>query len=166
MVEKQQVIKEEVESSGLFDFQSFYKFAHNWLKTKEYGVNEDKYEEKLSGNKRDLKVEWLASKNLNDYFRYENKIKIKVSGMTDVEAEIDGKKTKTNQGKITLEIIGFLVKDRKNKWEESPLWRFARDTYNKYVIPQKIEQVSKELMTDVIDSKDEMKTFLELVGKR
>ena len=166
MVEKKEIAKEKAESSGLFDFQAFYSFAHSWLKEKSYGVNEDKYSEKLSGNKRDVIVEWTASKDINDYFRFEEKIKMEVLGLTDVEAEIDGEKKKMNQGKISLEIKGIVIRDRKNKWEKSSFLRFVREIYDKHVIPSKIDEMNKTLIRDVIEFKEEMKSFLELVGRR
>ena len=46
MAEKEKTIKEKVESTGLFDFPGFYKYANSWFKDNEYGVNEEKYIEK------------------------------------------------------------------------------------------------------------------------
>ena len=97
MAEKDLVLKEKVEHSGLFAFPGLYSYVHSWLKDENYGINEDKYSEKVSGNKRDLLIEWKASKRLSDYFKIEIAVKYEISEMTEVEAEIDGEKKKMNK---------------------------------------------------------------------
>ncbi len=138
MAEKEQVVKEKVEHNGLLDFSSLYSFAHSWLKEENFGVDEEKYAEKTSGNSRDIDIEWKAMKDFSDYFIFEYKIKFEVKNLIDVEVEIDGKKKTMNKGKITIEITGVLVKDKDSKWDSSPFSRFSRDVYNKYL---------RELMT-------------------
>lgn len=167
MSEKEQVIREKVLHGGIFDFKGFYSFAHDWLKEeREFGVVEEKYNEKVSGNARDIKIEWLASKLLSDYFRIELKIKFDIGEMTDVEVEIDGERKKMNKGKVEVEIRGTLVKDPDSKWDKSPFSRFMRDTYNKYVIPGRIYDVENRIKTEVINFKEELKAFMELSARR
>jgi len=117
MTDKDAVLKEKVEHSGLFDFAGFYSFAHSWFKEQKYGVNEKKYSEKVKGNARDLRIEWAATKAISDYFKIELDITFEVWGMTEVEVEIDGEKKKMNKGTIGAEIKGTLVKDYDSKWE-------------------------------------------------
>src|SRR3989344_6268907 len=134
MPEKDLIIKEKVEHTGLFDFPAFYSYAHSWFVNEDYGVTEEKYSEKVSGNKRDLLIEWKASKKLSDYFKFEISVKYEISEMSEVEAEIDGKTKKMNKGKVSAEIKGLLVKDHESKWETSAFSKFMRDFYNRYII--------------------------------
>ncbi len=167
MSEKEQVIREKMQHQGIFDFKGFYSFAHDWLKEeRKFGVVEEKYNEKVSGNSRDLKIEWLASKILSDYFKIELKIKFEISEMTDVEVEIDSERKKMNKGKVEVEIRGTLVKDPDSKWDKWPVARFMRDVYNKYVIPGRIDDVEIRIKREVINFKDELKAFMELSGRR
>ncbi len=166
MAEKDLILKEKVEHSGLLDFSALYSFMHSWLKNEQYGVNEDRYSEKVSGNKRDLRIEWKATKDVSDYFRFEQKIEFEISNLTDVEAEIDGEKKKMNKGKVEIKISGNLVKDKDSKWETSPFNRFMRDLYNKYIIPSRVRAFENELSDDVRRLKEEIKAFLELTARR
>lgn len=166
MAEKEEVIKEKVEHSGIFNFSEFYSFAHRWLKEEDYGVAEEKYTEKVSGNARDIYFEWKASKQLSDYFKIEIKMKFDISDLVDVEVEIDGKKKKMHKGKVGLEIKGTLVRDPDSKWDTSPFYRFLRDVYNKYLVPKRVENISMKVQSDVKDFKEELKAFLELLGRR
>jgi hypothetical protein len=166
MSDKEELIKEKLEFSGLFDFKAFYKFAYSWLDDESYGVIEKKYSEKVSGNARDVSIEWSISKEISDYFKIIMILEYEVSELVDVEVEIDKKKKKMNRGKILLEIKAALVKDPESKWETSPLLRLMRDFYNKYVIPGRLEAMRDKVIDDVKDFKEELKSFLELTGKR
>ncbi len=167
MVEKDQIIKEKLDHSGLFNFAELYTFMHSWLKNSLYGVNEEKYGEKVSGTTRDISFEWKAVKKVSDYFKIENSIKVDVVGLSEVEVEIDGKKKKMNKGKITIEVKGVLVKDPKNTWDETiPVYKFMREIYDKYIIPQRIDSMNDKVEGDVRAFKDEVKAYLELTGKR
>lgn len=167
MVEKDQVIKEKLDHSGLFNFAELYTFMHSWFKNNLYGVNEERYTEKVSGATRDIAFEWKATKKISDYFRIEDGVKVDVMGLSDVEVEIDGKKKKMNKGKITVEIKGIMLKDPKNTWDETvPVYKFMREVYDKYIIPQRIEAMTDKIESDVRAFKDEVKAYLELTGKR
>jgi len=163
MAEKDRVVKEELKHKGIFDFAALYSFSHSWWK-EEYGINESKYTERVSGNKRDIRIEWIATKDISDYFKFEHKIEFIISGLTDVEVEIDGEKKKMNQGEIEIKITAILVKDKDSKWDTSPFNRFMRDVYNKYVIPSRIEDIKIQLSDDAREFKDEIKAFLELTA--
>ena len=166
MAEKDLIIKEKVESSGIFEFSALYSFAHSWLKEEGYGVDEEKYSEKIKGAKKDIDIEWKAAKNVSDYFRFENKIKFEIRDLEEVEVEIGGKKKKTNNGKVTVEVTATLIKDRDSKWDTSPFSRFMRDVYNKYVISTRVSDYSQKVASEVRSFKEEIKSFLELSGKR
>lgn len=167
MVEKDLIIKEKLDHSGLFNFSELYSYMHSWFKNNLYGVNEEKYSEKVSGASRDISFEWKAAKKISDYFRIEDMIKVDVVGLTEVEVEIDGKKKRMNKGKITMEIKGILLKDPKNTWDETvPVYKFLREAYDKYIIPQRINSVVERVEVEARAFKDEVKAYLELTGKR
>lgn len=167
MADKDLIIKEKVEGTGIFDFAGLYKFAYSWLREQEgYGVVEEKYAEKVSGNARDLDIEWRSNKGFSDYFRIEIFMRWEVRGMTEVEVEVNGVKKKMNKGRVFCEFKGTLIRDPESKWETSPWYMFLRNTYNKYVIPSKIDDMRVKTVNEVRTLKDEMKAFLDLTGKR
>lgn len=166
MADKREIIKEKLDHSGIFNFSDFYSYAFSWLKELKYIITEDKYNETLDGNKRNIYLEWTAIKDLSDYFKIELKLKFNVRGLTDVEIEIDDEKKKSNKGSISVELKGTLIKDPEGKWEKTPSWRFLRDFYNKYIIPSRINDMEGMVAGNIINLKDDMKAFLELSGKR
>jgi len=166
MTDKDVVIKEKVEHSGLFDFGGFYSFAHSWFKEEKYGVDEVKYSEKAEGDKRSIDIQWRVTRTLSDYFKIEHKVVFEIKDLVEVEVEIDGNKKKMNKGRVKVEITGALVKDPDSKWDKSPFSRFMRDVYNKYVIPSRVNDMRFKVSGDVQNFKEELKAFLELVGRR
>lgn len=166
MSEKEEVVKEKIASSGIFDFSTVYSFMHSWLKERQHGVNEEKYSEKISGNLRDIDIEWKVKKKLSDYFNAEYKIEFKVSGLTEVEVEIDGERKNMNKGKIEIKIGGKLVKDPDGKWETSPFSRFMRDIYNKYIIPTRVDSMEDQVANTARNLKEEVKALLEMLARR
>ena len=166
MAEKELVIKEKLEHSGIFDFKGFYSFAHAWFKDELYGVVEKTYSEKVSGNARDIEFEWTVTKKLSDYFKTEMKVEAKIKELTDVEVEIDGQKKRMNKGKVSFEIDAALMIDPESKWDVNPFYRFLRDIYSKYVIPKRVDNMKNVIFKDVTTCKEEIKAFLELSGRR
>jgi len=166
MADRDLVIKEKVEHTGLFSFKDFYAFAHNWFKEERYGVDEEKYVEKVKGNKRDINIEWKVTKEVSDYFKIEYRVKFKIIGLTEVEVEIDGEKKQMNQGNVEVEIKGALIRDPQSKYDTSAFNRFIREIYNKYIIPSRIDQNKDLIKDDTVKFKDELKAFLELSGRR
>ncbi|MBS3089692.1 hypothetical protein J4461_02300 [Candidatus Pacearchaeota archaeon] len=167
MAEKEVLIKEKIEHEGIFNFKDFYKYSYQWFKDEQYGgLVEEKYQEKVTPAGREILVEWKLGKKLSDYFKIEISIKIEVFGLQDVEAEIDGKKKKTNKGNLRMEIKGMITKDPNSNWESPPLYKFLREIYDKYVIPGRIDGVEDIVTSDVKDFKEALKAFLELQGRR
>lgn len=166
MSEKDEIIKEKLEYGGLFKFSELYEQAHTWFNEEGYGVVEDKYAEKISGNSKEIDVEWKCTKQISDYFKIDSKVKFEIKNLVDVEVEVDGKKKKMQQGKVKIELKGNLIKDVASEWDKSPSWRFMRDVYNKYIVPQRIDSMEDKVKGDIKDFKDEMKEYLDLSGKR
>jgi len=120
MAEKDTIFSSSIKSSGIFSFQDFYNFCYDWL-TEESGlsISENKYAEKLSGDSKNIDIEWVGTKVVTDYFRFEIKVKFNVGGLTQVEINKNGAKIKTNKGSIKVQVQGVLVKDSHGKFESS-----------------------------------------------
>jgi D-hexose-6-phosphate mutarotase len=166
MSEKDIIVKEQLKYSGFGDFKAIYNYAHDWLKNEEFSISEDKYQEKIKGDAKEIEIVWKISRKLTDYFKIEGDVKIKIDGMKDVEVQIDGKKKKMNEFQtFTMDVKGTLVKDYQNKWA-SPSSKFFKELYDKYIIPNRTEKMEAKVEETIQKFKDEIKAILELTGKR
>ena len=65
MPEKETVFSSKIAYGGVFSFKELYKFCYEWLK-EETGldISENKYEEKIVGESKNIVVEWKGEKKL------------------------------------------------------------------------------------------------------
>ena len=166
MADKDVIIQEKVEKTGIFSFKDAYAYAFDWFKEEDYGLVEEKYQEKVAGSEREIAIVWKATKKVGDYFKVEMGVEYEVSNLVDVEVEIDGKKQKSNKGRIVMKIKGVLIKDPDSDWDSSPFNKFIRGIYDKYIIKKTIGNMEDKVSGDVQGFKEHMKTFFELTGKQ
>jgi len=162
MGQKETVYKGKVNQVGYWDYTEVYTMLFNWLKDHGYSVNENSYKEKLSGNGKEIIIDWEASKGVTDYFKYKINLNWHILGMKDAEVEIDGKKTKTNKGELEIEFKGTIIKDYEKRWEDKPIWKFLRGIYEGYIIRTTIDEYSDDLEDDTRDIISDLKAFLRI----
>ena len=166
MAEKDKIFSSKVRYEGLMDFKEFYKFCHQWL-SEETGLEliENKYAEKISGDSKNIKVEWSGSRKITDYFKFQIEVKFEVLNLTNVEVTQDGKKIKMNKGSVEVSIKGTLVRDYEGKFEKTSTQKFMRSIYEKWVIYSRIKEYEGKLIEDCNEFLSQAKAFLDLEGK-
>ena len=167
MSEKKQIFASKVKYDGIFSFSSFYKFCYDYL-TEEFGfyIAESKYAEKLTGDAKEIKIEWEGNKKITDYFKYSIKVDFNIIGLKNVEIQKEGKKIQANKGLVEISIKGILVSDYDGKYDTSPTLRFFRGVYEKWIIPSTIEQFEEKLISHCDKFLGEAKAYLDLEGKK
>ena len=167
MAEKDKLFSSKIKYNGIVDFAEFYKFCYEWLRD-ETGLllSEDKYTEKISGDAKNIDIEWTGIRNITDYFRLEVKVKFRILGLTNVEVNQGEKKIKTNKGSVEVEVKGNLVRDYEGKFEKNAFQKFLRGIYEKTVIHARVEQFQEKIINDCDEFLAQAKAYLDLVGKR
>lgn len=167
MVERETVFSTTMKYNGFFSFEAFYNFCYNWL-TEETGllVTEKKYAEKLVGDAKDVEVEWVGSRKLTDYFKFEIKVDYRILNLTKVEINQNGTKVNTNKGNVELKIKGILARDYQGKFERTSFQKFMRSVYEKWIIPSRIDEYEEKIMNDSDEFLSQAKAYLDLEGKR
>lgn len=164
MVEKDKVFEGKVKQSGVFDFKELYSFCYNWLIDQGYLLTEKLYNEKIGASGKDVEIEWLAFKKVSDYFKFSIKVNWRILGMTRVEVEKDGVKTKMDKGIPEIKIAATLEKDYENRWESNPFYKFLRGTYDRYLIRARIDQYEGKLFMETDEFIAQIKAFLAIEG--
>ncbi|MBS3072523.1 hypothetical protein J4477_01655 [Candidatus Pacearchaeota archaeon] len=166
MAEKDKIITEKVKRSGLFNFKDVYQFTYRWFVDEGYDVEEQKYVESVAGDSKDIEIVWVATKKVSDYFKNEIKSSWRIVGMTDVEAERDGKKVKSNKGSFEVKFSGSLIKDYEGSWEKSSMMKFLRGVYDRYVIEARVKEREGKIIGDVEEILEQVKAFLTIEGMK
>lgn len=167
MAEKDTIFSSKAKYNGIFSFKDFYKFCYEWLRD-EVGleIKEDKYSEKLSGDTKEIEVEWTGTKKVTDYFKFEVKVKLRVLGLQNVEVLKDKQKIKTNQGSIEVGVSGTLIRDYAGKFEQDAFKKFMRAIYEKWVITSRVEQLESKLISACDEFLSQAKAYLDLEGRK
>ena len=149
MAESDRIFSSKIKYDGLMDFKEFYKFCYQWL-TEEAGLDvaENKYAENISGDSKNIKVEWGGSRKVTDYFKFQVGVVFEVLNLTSVEITQEGKKIKMNKGSVEVSIKGTLVKDYDGKFEQTSTQKFMRSIYEKWVIYSRIKEYEGKLVGD------------------
>ena len=167
MVEKDTIFTNTIKYKGIFSFSDFYNFCYKWLTEEtDLDISEDKYEEKLEGDSKNIIIEWVGTKELTDYFKFEMKVKFRILGLTKVEISQNGGKIQTNKGGVEVNVNGIIIKDYKGKFETTASLKFLRSIYEKWVIPSRIEEFEGKIIGDVDEFLSQAKAYLDLEGKR
>ncbi len=166
MSEKEVLFSSKIKHKGIFTFASFYKFCYDWLvEETQLLMQETKYVEKITGDTKELDVEWEGFRKLTDYFRFDIKIVYQVLGLKQIEIVKDGKKIKTNEGQVEMKVKGTLVRDYQGKFETTGFQKFLRSIYEKWVIPSRIDQFEGRVIGDCDEFLGQAKAWLALEGK-
>ncbi|MEM3074666.1 MAG: hypothetical protein QW727_01865 [Candidatus Pacearchaeota archaeon] len=166
MSEKDKVKEQKVKWKGIFDFKEIYQFMYRRLNEEGYSVEEQKYQEEVKGDEKDIEITWVATKNISDYFKNEIKLSFRILGLKKIEAEKNGKRIKTNEGGFEVKITGSLVKDYENRWENNPTMKFLRGVYDKYIVEGTINRYKRNIVNDIDDLTENTKAFLTIEGKK
>jgi len=166
MSELTPVYEGKVVHAGIFDFKTLYQFIYEFFSSYQYAIVEKKYSEKIKAEGKDIEVEWLCLRKINDYFRFRIKVTMRVLGLVQVEAVKEGMKVKKDKAEIEIKLASYLERDYENKWEANPVNKFLRGIYDKFVIKTTIEGYEDALIAEVEEAIAQLKAFLALEGKR
>lgn len=168
MAEEETIFSSKVKYDGIFSLKDFYKFCYDWLmgETGMMIFSEDKYSEKLSGDTKDIDIEWTGLKDMTDYFRFKIKITFAIKKLAQVKIKKEGVEIETNKGSVEMKVKGVIVKDYQNKFEMKAFKKVLRGFYEKYIIQQTIKEFKERIATDCDEFLTQAKSFLDLEGRK
>ena len=167
MAEKETIFSSKVKYRGIFKFKDLYQFCYDWIieETDVNNLNEEKYSEKITGNTKEIEVEWKGEKELTDYFKFEIKVRFHILNMSEVEINENGRKVKTNNGDVKIDVKGNLIRDYKGKFETTAHKKFLRSIYEKWVISTRINEYEDYVTRECDTFLGQVKAWLDLEGK-
>ena len=139
----------KISQKSVFNLQELYKMMFRWFELYGYGFSEREYKDSEAGDAKNLEIRWHAEKKKDDYVKFVIDPSFLILGMTKAEIEKDGLKIKTNQGSVEINFTAYMEKDFDEEWKKTPVRKFLREVYDKYVIGDRIEGYAGELTEEV-----------------
>jgi hypothetical protein len=167
MAEKDKIYSSKIKYGGIVNFADFYRFAYDWM-VEEMGLKvvEDKYIEKLSGDSKNIDIEWTGTRKVTDYFKFEVKVMYRIIGLKKVEVVQNNQKVKTNEGSVEVKCSGTLIRDYQGKFERSAFQKFLRAIYEKWIITARVGDYEDKLADDCDEFLAQLKAYMDLEGKK
>ena len=124
---------------GLFNFSELLKAIREWYVRDDFTFHIQKHAFKIPtplGSEQEIKFH--GEKKVTGYVSFHIDAFIRVWDLRDVEIIKDGKKIKTNDGRVAIEITPTLVLDWQKRFGGSKFLQFLQDILHKYVLRYKI----------------------------
>jgi len=147
--------------SGNFDYKEIYKKLYVWITQQGYSKPyEKKYWEKVKPDGKLAEFVWETTKTKDDYFKFTIEIQFTFDGLKEGEAEYKGKKIKLDNGRAEIKFNATLTRNFKATWKNENGLMFK--IYEKYIIPDKIEEMKIDLYQDTNKLIEETKNYFNL----
>jgi hypothetical protein len=163
MAEETIIVPEsKVRYKGIFSFTDFYRFFVDTFRTLGYTIDEEKYRHKEKADSTEIEIVWNCYKNIDDYTRFLIKAKILVVDMKKVQIQKEGVTTTADSGDIEITFTARLVTDYLDRWETSPILKFVKGIYDRYLYKPTFESYKKRIVDEMYTTENETKSFFNL----
>jgi hypothetical protein len=125
-----------IKYSGLYDLNSLLKAIYTWYNSEYYNFTEAK--QKYKPSEREIKFH--GDRKLNEYVRFNIDVDMFFFDIKEVEVIKEGKKLKMQDGKVIIDIKGFLELDWQRRFGGVKYFQYLQDFYHKYIIKQTISE--------------------------
>jgi hypothetical protein len=151
----------KIKQDSIFDFDELYKRLFSWFEISGYDFHEKGYEKHNMGETDNLKIYWVATKNVDEYTQFVIEMSFFLIGMKGVEIEKDGVKIKTNKATMEIRMSAYLIKDHGDKLKKK-VGDFGRKLYEKFIIKGRLDDQEIRLYNESHLLIDEVKAFVSM----
>ncbi len=142
-----------IKRSGSCNFEKLYKELKGVFDDFGYDFLEKEHTTKDLASGRELIIVWVAEREVNDYIKYEMKVRFFVENMIKTEDKY--------KGLFEIKIWANLELDYNNKWQGNPITEFLFKVYNSYLIKEEIFTHQKKLESDVEKLKNVIRKYIK-----
>ncbi|MBS3174530.1 hypothetical protein J4440_01495 [Candidatus Woesearchaeota archaeon] len=157
MVHTDKIVKDlELLHEGVFDLKELLNIIKEFFKRHDYDLTEKSYNSTTKDGLKTTVLKWDFDRKVDDYNQCFAKLSIELNNYK--EGFVDAKKV--IDGRLKFVINAEIQRDYDQKWKTNPLRKIARAVYDRYVIEEKQDRVSKELKSIIDNLKKEIKQYL------
>jgi len=165
MAIKDKVFKGKLKQVANFTWKEVYTFLYDHLSDEGWNLHETLFREKTLGeNLKEYNVNWVCTKSISDYFKYEITVGFILLAVRDVKVQVDGKETKMQNGTLEINFDATLIRDPDDKWKEG-FMKSLREIYDNFIIRTRIEDYEVLLFEEVSEIIATVKSYLAIEGQ-
>jgi len=123
-----------IKHKGYIDMASMNRAIRGWFLSEYYRFIESKHKYKAA----EREIEMTASRKLNEYVKYKIDVRIRAWDLRDVEIIQNGQKIKTQEGKVSIDIVGTMELDWMKRFGGNRFLQALQDFYHKFIIKREI----------------------------
>ncbi len=147
---------------GLFNLAEFYNIISGFFYDKGWDWYEKLNREIVTPEGKQILIILQPWKNISDYYRLMASIKIIFSDVKEVEVSHQGQALKLNQGNVRITFDGYVVVDRKGKWEGKPGYWFLSLISQRYFFREHFAKAEAWIKSDIDDLYHKIKNYLNV----
>lgn len=124
-----------IKHKGNFDFDKICQDIKNWLEDNHYDFHAPKHKHKVD----EEEIKFFGERKVTGYIKFYLTIEMRIWEFKEVEVIKDGKKVKTNYGRVAINFIPSYKLDYENRFRGAKWLQAVQDFYHKYIIKRKLE---------------------------
>lgn len=152
----------QVQYEGLFDIEGMFKHVDDFFRERGYDRLETKNYEEVYESGKQITIELLPYKKVNDYIKMEIRIYAFFKNLKEKIVEINGSKKKLVHGRAEIWFDANLYTDFEHRWEDRVVFYFLRTITDKYIRQSQTSLAEELAVKDCWDVVDLVKSHLNI----
>ncbi len=136
-----------IRHTGFYNLNQIIKDLKERLENLGYDIIDKAHEEGLSQAGKETAFEWICSKGVTDYVKFDIELKI----MTAHQVEVLVDKKKIQKGDFEFRITSKMTKNHKESFSESKIGEIQRHLYEKVLVKNKLEDSDDHLAEEATE---------------
>ena len=125
----------QLRHSGIFKINKILKELKSELKRLNYEINDKEHSEAVTAGGKEIVVEWICSREVSEYIKYNLEIKIITLRQVDVIVN----KNKMQKGDFEFRISANMEKNYNKSFKKTTAGEIQRHLYEKFIISSRLE---------------------------
>ena len=144
---------------GPFDIIEFYKKVEDWISAK--GKEKEIKKKVEHVEPKGKNIEWFLEiwEDVTDYARTIVRMRALFKNVKEAAIKKDNKRKKLNKGNVLITFDGILETDIEGRWQQKPLFYFARALVDKFIYKFYMNKIEDKLAADVNDLDETLNGF-------
>jgi hypothetical protein len=163
MVENDLVVDSKtLDYKGYFDHKELLTLIDQHIRNNGYVKRDTKHNEEVKPHGRRITIMKEPYKRMREYAMIVLAIDIEFDDIKQVAIERGGQKKKLEEGKVHIDMRGFLQMDWENRWEGKAVMYFLATLYDRFVHKWQTDKIKVKIPGDIHSLYLDIQEFLAM----